>query len=154
MHRTISQLPRRPREGNSARRLAVVRAIRTTGTLLGDTRAKLALGLHRKTEGSVAASQYKPAIPNPVLDVSQVTGSGTAARQHQHPLSMQPLKGFRDIADEQQTKGHIDGAAVRMGTRVVLVLEVRRGSVEEARNEVAEIKGRGIAPSVIGWLGE
>jgi hypothetical protein len=86
--------------------------------------------------------------------VSRVTGSGTAARQHQHPLSMQPLKGFRDIADEQQTKGHIDGAAVRMGTRVVLVLEVRRDSVEEARNEVAEIKGRGIAPSVIGWLGE
>jgi hypothetical protein len=67
VHRTITQLPRRPREGNSARRLAVVRAIRTTGTLLGDTRAKLALGLHRKTEGSVAASQYKPAIPNPVL---------------------------------------------------------------------------------------
>lgn len=56
MHRTISQLPRRPRESNSARRLAAVRATGTTGTLLGDTRSKLALSLHRKTEGSVAAS--------------------------------------------------------------------------------------------------
>jgi len=51
---------------------------------------------------------------------------------------MQPLKGVRDIADEQQTKGHIAGSGADGGSRVVLVLVLVLGLVQEVGCDLVE----------------